>query len=86
MAAKRLEEALEHANIDLEIKKALCIGPLHELVDRIGIAEKNILNNMKYELRDYLAHRAQILGDNATALDLFNDVFADIPAWRTDKQ
>jgi hypothetical protein len=86
MASKSLEEALSTANIDLEIKKALCLGPLSDLVNRINAAENNIVENLKYELRDYFAHRVMILGSNASAVDLFNDIFACIPAYRESKQ
>lgn len=34
------------------------------------------------ELRDLFAHRTMILGENATAMDLFNDVFKNIPAMK----
>lgn len=62
MAAKTLEET---------INKALMIGPLSEVGDRL-----------KYELRDYFAHRTMIIGEDATAKDLFNEVFKDIPAFK----
>lgn len=49
---------------------------LEEAIDyilpRMGEMQKLVLIN---ELRDYFAHRTMILGENATALELFNDVF-----------
>lgn len=55
--------------IDEVIDRALMIGPI-----------ANFSDNLKYHLRDYFAHRVMILGEEATAMDLFNDVFKDIPA------
>lgn len=57
--------------LDEAIKKGICIGPL-----------ANIEQTLKNELRDYFAHRTMILGEEASALDLFNDVFKDIPAFK----
>ena len=57
-------------NLEEAIQKAMSFGLANTFMDR-----------MKYELRDYFAHRAMIVGgENASALDLFNDVFKDIPA------
>lgn len=84
MAAKNLEEALYNANIDIEIKKALCIGPLSELVHRIEIAEQIIIENLKNELRDYFAH--QTMYADGDAKKLFERVFKDISASKGDIQ
>lgn len=81
MAAKTLEEALYCANIDIEIKKAICVGPLFELTDRIEKAEKIIIDNLKHELRDYFAHevqRAEFKGEPVRTL--FHNIFKTISA------
>jgi hypothetical protein len=60
MAAKNLNQAIHLANIDIEIKKALCIGPAYEFTQRIDNAEKIIAMNVRNELKDFLAHRIMI--------------------------
>ena len=56
-------------DLDEAIHRALAIGPISTIRDRL-----------KYELRDLAAHRTMVLGENATAKDLFDDLFGDIPA------
>lgn len=70
-----LQEVLLNANVDLEIKKALCVGPAHELIKRIDRAEDIIIENIKIQLQTYLAHRVIALGRDATAFDLYKDMF-----------
>lgn len=55
--------------IEMAVALGICSGPLEDM-------KQNILN----ELRDYFAHRTMILGESATAMDLFNDAFKNIPA------
>lgn len=78
MAAKSLEQALYTANIDIEIKKALCIGPPHELTERIDKAEKIIIDNLKNEIRDFFAHRIQLYGAHNDCEEIVNDFFKTI--------
>lgn len=88
MAAKTLEEALYLANIDMEIKKALCIGPLFEVTHRIEGAEQIIVENLKLQLRDFFAHQVMYLDkeDRGTATELFDKIFKDIPAVKKNVQ
>jgi len=60
--------------LDEALNKALCIGPLNEV-------KQNLIN----ELRDYFAHRTMIIGEDATARDLFHDVFKDVPAFKKEQ-
>ena len=41
------------------------------------VKPSEVKETMKNELMDLLAHRVMILGENATATDLFNDVFKE---------
>jgi hypothetical protein len=84
MAAKNIKEALLRADIKNLIGMALCIGPAHELVVRIDLAEKKILQNVLYELRDYLSHQAQYADDkDQSVLEFFNHVFEGIGTHRS---
>lgn len=75
MAAKTVTEALIKVEIKQIIKQAICLGPSYELLKRIDSAEELIIKNAINELRDLIAHRVMILSENATTLDLFNDLF-----------
>lgn len=44
--------------------------------------QNQLKNRAVNELRDFFAHRVMILGEEASALDLFNDVFKDVPAFK----
>ena len=64
MAAKTLEEALMRAEIKLEIKRAVCMGPLYELVDRIDRVEGAIVQKQHAEIKDLFAHQIMIFTRN----------------------
>lgn len=53
------------------ITMAITICPTNEDV------QQRLVN----ELRDYVAHRVMILGDNATTYDLFDDLFSETHAF-----
>lgn len=83
MAAKSLKEAFFKAGIKDTIGRALCIGPAHEIVIRIDLAEKKIIENVLYELRDYFAHQAQYADRNEkSVIEFFDHVFKGIEATR----
>lgn len=46
---------------------------------RKHIVDMVLMETLKSELRDYAAHRAMLLGDGATAKELFNELFTGIP-------
>lgn len=53
------------------IELAICVGPANDVQERL-----------LSELRDYVAHRVMILGENATASDLFEEMFSKVPAFK----
>lgn len=53
------------------IERAFCKGSVKDVKERL-------IN----ELRDYAAHRTMILGEYATAKDLFDEIFKDVPAFK----
>lgn len=53
------------------IEMAICIGPAYSVQERL-----------LSELRDYAAHRVMILGENASASDLFEEMFSKVPAFK----
>jgi len=87
-AAKSLRESLLRVGIREEIRKALCVGPMFELVARIDASEEKIIEKIEQQLRDYFAHeaqcfdyRAEIKGIDAKASEFFEQIFKDVKAW-----
>jgi hypothetical protein len=63
------------------LREAILFGLMNEDLF-LSARQTEVLEN---ELRDYVAHRAMLLGESAMAIDLFNDIFKNIPALRPNK-
>lgn len=61
--------------IQESIEKGLCVGPM-----------SSIRNRLIGELRDYFAHQVMFLGEGATAMQLFEKVFSEVPAFNGGKK
>lgn len=60
MAAKNLEQVFALIDVGTEMRKALCIGPQHEIIQRIDVRTKTINEAIRNEMKDFLAHRIMI--------------------------
>lgn len=52
------------------------------IIETVTIGTRGLLadeETLLYELRDFFAHRTTVLGDDATAKQLFDDVFKNVP-------